>query len=138
MTTVHEEEAHHHVLRPFVIIQTVIQNHKCTRINRRFFIHIMFLLHLLQHCFLTFENIFDNRGIIRIMNEEFGHMCSKETVAGLCSGDDCSNRNILMMKHEILHEKTFTGITTPNENDNWTLIFIRSKTDRLHIEFGKF
>ena len=138
MTPVHEEETHHHVLRPFVIIQTVIQHNKCTRINGRFFIHIMFLLHLLQHCFLTFENIFDNRGIIRIMNEEFGHMCSEETVAGLRPGDDCSNGNILMMKHQVLHEETFTGITTSNKNDNGSFVFIWTKTDSFHIEFGKF
>jgi hypothetical protein len=47
MTSVHEEEAHHHVLRPFVIIQAIIQYDERPRVNGRLLIHILFFFDLL-------------------------------------------------------------------------------------------
>ncbi len=65
-------------------------------------------------------------------------MGCEKTVAGLRTGDDGSNWNILVMKHQVLNEETFTGITTPDEHDNGALIFIGAKADGLHIEFREF
>jgi hypothetical protein len=44
----------------------------------------------------------------------------------------------LVVKHQVLNEETFTGITTPDEHDNGALIFIGAKADGLHIEFREF
>ena len=62
-------------------------------------------------------------------------MGGEKAVAGLRSGDDGSDGNILVMKHQVLDEETFTGITASDENDNGALIFIGAKADGLHIEF---
>ena len=72
------------------------------------------------------------------MDEQFWDMCCEETVACFCSGDDCSNGDILVVKHQVLNEETFTGITASNENDDWAFVFIWAKTDGLHLELREF
>jgi hypothetical protein len=65
-------------------------------------------------------------------------MGREETVSCFCAGDDCPNGDILVVKHQVLNEETFTGITASNENDDWALVFIRAKTDSLHLELREF
>ena len=71
MSPVHEEEAHHNILGPFVVVETVIEDDECARVNGGAFIRFDFLFHLFEHGFLALEDVFNDCGVISVVDEEF-------------------------------------------------------------------
>ena len=138
MTPVHEQETHHDVFGPFIVVETVIEHDKCARVNGGAFISFDFFFHLFEHCFLAFEDVFNNCGVVSVVNEELGDVSGEEAVSGLCSGDDGADGNVLMVEHEVLHKETFTGVTAADEDNDGALVFIWPKTDRAHVKFREF
>jgi len=138
MTPVHEEEAHHNILGPFVVVEAVIEHDKGARVNGGAFISFDFLFHLFEHGFLAFEDVFDDGGIISVVNEEFGDVSGEEAVSRLSSGDDGADGDVLVVEHEVLHKETFAGVTAADEDNNGALVFIGPKADGAHVKFREF
>ena len=97
-----------------------------------------FLFHLFENGFLALEDVFDDCGVVSVMDEEFGDMSGEEAVSGLSSGDDGADGDVLVMEHEVLHEETFTGVTATDEDNNGALVFIGPKADGAHVKFREF
>ena len=138
MTTVHEEEAHHNVLGPFIVVEAVIEDDECAGVDGGAFVGFNLFFHLFEDGLLAFEDVFDDGGVVCIVDEEFGDVGSEEAVAGLCAGDDGADGDVLMVEHEVLDEETFAGVTTADEDDNGALVFIGPKADGAHIKFREF
>ena len=138
MTPVHEEEAHHNIFGPFVVVETVIEDDKCARVNGGAFIRFDFLFHLFENGFLAFEDVFNDCGVVSVMDEEFGDMSGEEAVSRLSSGDDGADGDVLVMEHEVLHKETFAGVTATDEDNNGALVFIGPKADGAHVKFREF
>jgi len=138
VSTVHEEETHHDVLGPFVIIQAIVQHDKGAGVNGGAFVRFNFFFHLLEDGLLALEDVFDDGGVISVVDEEFGDVGCEEAVAGLGAGDDGADGDVLVMEHEVLDEETFAGVTAANEHDDGALVFIGPKTDGPHVKFGEF
>lgn len=134
MTPVHKEEAHHDILSPFVVIQTVVQDNEGAGVNGGAFVGFNLLFHLFEDGLLAFEDVFDDGGVISVVDEELWDVGSEEAVSGLCAGDDGADGDILVVEHEVLDEETFAGITATNEDDNGALVFIGPKADGAHIK----
>jgi len=137
MTPVHKKKAHHDVLGPFVVIQTVVQNDKGAGVDGGAFIRFHFFFHLLEDGLLALEDVFDDGGVVSVVNEELGDVGGEEAVAGLGSRDDGADGDVLVVEHEVLHEETFTGVTAADEHDDGALVFIWPKADGAHIKFGE-
>jgi hypothetical protein len=138
MTPVHEEEAHHDVLGPFVVIQAVIQHDEGAGVNGGAFIRFNLLFHLLEDGLLALEDVFDDGGIISVVDEEFGDVGGEEAVSGLRARYDGADGDVLVVEHEVLDEETFTRVTAADEDNDGALIFIRPKADGAHVKFGQF
>ena len=138
MTPVHKEEPHHDVFGPFVVVETVIQDDKGAGVDGGALVRFHFFFHLLEDGFLALEDVFDDGGVVSVVNKELGDVGGEEAVAGLGSGDDGADGDVLVVEHEVLHEETFTGVTAADEHDDGALVFIRPKADGAHIEFGEF
>ena len=135
MTSVHEEEAHHDVLGPFVVIQTVIQDDEGAGVNGGAFVRFNLLFHLFEDGFLTFEDVFNDGGVVSVVDEKLWDVGGEEAVAGLCAGDDGADGYVLVVEHEVLDEETFACVTAANEDNNGALVFIRPKADGAHVKF---
>ena len=135
MTTVHEEEAHHNVLGPFVVVEAVVQDDESAGVNGGAFVGFNLLFHLFEDGLLAFENVFDDGGVVSVVDEEFWDVGCEEAVSGFGAGDDGADGDVLVVEHEVLDEETFTGVTTADEDDDGALVFIGPKTDGAHIKF---
>lgn len=138
VSTVHEEEAHHDVLGPFVVIQAVIQHDECAGVNGGAFIRFNLLFHLLEDGLLALEDVFDDGGVVCVVDEEFGDVGGEEAVSGLRARYDGADGNVLVVEHEVLDEETFTRVTAADEDNDGALVFIRPKADGAHIKLGEF
>ena len=138
MTPIHEEEPHHDVLGPFVVIQTVIQDDKGAGVNGGAFIRFNLLFHLLEDGLLALEDVFYNGGVVGVVDEELGDVGCEEAVAGFGAGDDGADGDVLVVEHEVLDEETFAGVTAADEDDDGALVFVRPKADGAHVKFGEF
>ena len=138
MTSVHEEEAHHDVLGPFVVIQTVVQDDEGAGVNGGSFVRFNLLFHLFEDGFLAFEDVFNDGGVISVVDEEFRDVGCEEAVSGFGTGDDGADGDVLVVEHEVLDEETFAGVTAADEHDDGALVFIGPKADGAHIKFGEF
>ena len=138
MTPVHEQETHHDVFGPFIVVETVIEDDECARINGGAFISFDFLFHLFEDGFLAFEDVFNNCGVVSVVNEELGNVSGEEAVSGLSSRDHGADGDVLVVEHEVLHKETFTGVTAADEHDDGALVFIRPKADGTHVKFREF
>ena len=138
MTSVHEEEAHHDVLGPFVVVEAVVQDDEGARVNGGAFIRFNLFFHLFEDGLLAFEDVFNDGGVVGVVDEELWDVGGEEAVAGLCAGDDGADGDVLVVEHEVLDEETFAGVTAADEDDNGALVFIGPKADGAHIKFGEF
>ena len=135
MTPVHKEEAHHNVLGPFVVVEAVVQHNEGAGVNGGAFIRFNLFFHLFEDGLLALEDVFNDCGVISVVDEEFGDVGCEEAVAGLCAGNDGADGDVLVVEHEVLHEETFTGVTAADEDDNGALVFIGPKADGAHVKF---
>ena len=138
MTTVHEEEPHHDVLGPFVVIQAVVQDDEGAGVNGGALVAFNLFFHLFEDGLLAFEDVFDDGGVVSVVDEELWDVGGEEAVAGFGAGDDGADGDVLVVEHEVLDEETFAGVTAANEDDDGALVFIRPKADGAHIKFGEF
>jgi hypothetical protein len=138
MTPVHKEEAHHDVLGPFVVIEAVVQDDEGAGVNGGAFICFHFFFHLFEDGLLAFEDVFDDGGIISVMDKEFRDVGGEETVAGFGAGDDGADGDVLMVEHEVLDEETLAGVTAADEDDDGPLVFVGPKADGAHVKFREF
>jgi len=99
VTPVHEQQAHHDVFGPLVVVQAVVQYDEGARVNGRLLVRVNFLFHLFQHGFLTFEDVFDNCGIVLVVDEEFRHVFAEKVVPGFCAGNDGADGDVLVVVH---------------------------------------
>ena len=134
MPSVHEEEAHHDILGPFVVVEAVVQDDEGAGVDGGAFIRFNLFFHLFEDCLLAFEDVFDDGGVVCVVDEELGNVCGEEAVSGLCAGDDGADGDVLVVEHEVLDEETFTGVTAADENDDGPLVFIGPKADGAHIK----
>ena len=135
MTPVHKKKPHHDVLGPLVIIQAVVQYDEGAGVNGGALIRFYFFFHLFEDGFLAFEDVFNNCGVISVVDEEFWDVGGEEAVAGLRAGDDGADGDVLVVEHEVLHKETFAGVTAADEDNDGALVFIWPKTDRAHVKF---
>ena len=138
MSTVHEEEAHHDVLGPFVVIEAVVQDDKGAGVNVGAFVAFNLFFHLFEDGFLAFEDVFNDGGVISVVDEEFGDVGSEEAVAGFGARDDGADGDVLVVEHEVLDEETFAGVTAADEDDDGALVFVGPKADGAHVKLGEF
>lgn len=138
MTPVHEEEPHHDVLGPFVVIQAVVQYDEGAGVNGGALIRFYFFFHLFEDGFLAFEDVFYDGGVVSVMDKEFRDVGREETVAGFGAGDDGADWDVLMVKHEVLDEETLAGVTAADEDDDGPLVFVGPKADGAHVKFREF
>lgn len=138
MTTVHEEESHHDILGPFIIVEAVIEDDEGAGVDVGAFVGFNLFFHLFEDGFLAFEDVFDDGGVVCIMDEEFWDVGGEEAVAGFGAGDDGADGDVLVVEHEVLDEETFAGVTAADEDDDGALVFIGPKADGAHIKFGEF
>ena len=138
MTPVHKKKPHHDVLGPLVIIQAVVQYDEGAGVNGGALIRFYFFFHLFEDGFLAFEDVFNNCGVISVVDEEFWDVGGEEAVAGFGAGDDGADGDVLVVEHEVLDEETFAGVTATDEDNDGALIFIGPKADGAHIKFGEF
>ena len=138
MTPVHKKEAHHDVLGPFVVIQTVVQDDEGAGVNGGALVAFNFLFHLFEDGLLAFEDVFDDGGVVSVVDEELGDVGGEEAVAGFGAGDDGADGDVLVVEHEVLDEETFAGVTAADEDDDGALVFVGPKADGAHVKFGEF
>ena len=138
MTTVHEEEAHHDVLGPFVVVEAVVQDDEGAGVNGGALVGFNLLFHLLEDGLLALEDVFNDGGVVGVVDEELGDVGGEEAVAGFGAGDDGADGDVLVVEHEVLDEETFAGVTAADEDDDGALVFIGPKTDGAHVKFGEF
>ena len=138
MTPVHKKKPHHDVLGPFVVVEAVVEDDKGAGVDGGALVRFHFLFHLLEDGLLALEDVFDDCGVVSVVNEELGDVGGEEAVAGLGSGDDGADGDVLVVEHEVLHEETFTGVTAADEDDDGALVFVGPKADGAHIKFGEF
>ena len=138
MTPVHEQETHHDVFGPFIVVETVIEDDECARINGGAFISFDFLFHLFEDGFLAFEDVFNDGGVVSVVDEELWDVGGEEAVAGFGAGDDGADGDVLVVEHEVLDEETFAGVTAADEDDDGALVFVVPKADGAHVKFGEF
>jgi len=137
MTTVHEEEAHHDVLGPFVVVEAVVQDDEGAGVNGGALVGFNLLFHLLEDGLLALEDVFNDGGVVGVVDEELWDVGCEEAVAGLCAGDDGADGDVLVVEHEVLHEETFSGVTAADEHDDGALVFVGPKADGAHVKFGE-
>ena len=87
---------------------------------------------------LAFEDVFDDGGVVGVVDEELGDVGCEEAVAGFGAGDDGADGDVLVVEHEVLDEETFSGVTAADEDDDGALVFIGPKADGAHVKFGEF
>ena len=138
MTPVHEEEPHHDVLGPFVVVEAVVQDDEGAGVNGGALVGFNLLFHLFEDGFLALEDVFYDGGIIGVMDEELWDVGCEKAVAGFSTGDDGADGDVLVVEHEVLDEETFAGVTAADEDDDGALVFIVPKADGAHIKFGEF
>jgi len=93
---------------------------------------------LFEDGFLAFEDVFDDGGVVSVVDEELWDVGGEEAVAGFGARDDGADGDVLVVEHEILDEKTFAGVTAADEHDNGAFVFIGPKADGAHVKFGEF
>ena len=138
MSPVHEEEPHHDVLGPFVVVEAVVQDDEGAGVNGGALVGFNLLFHLFEDGFLALEDVFYDGGIIGVMDEELWDVGCEKAVAGFSTGDDGADGDVLVVEHEVLDEETFAGVTAADEDDDGALVFIVPKADGAHIKFGEF
>ena len=138
VSTVHKKEAHHDVLGPFVVVEAVVQHDEGAGVNGGAFVGFHLFFHLFEDGFLALEDVFDDGGVISVVDEELGDVGGEEAVAGFRAGDDGADGDVLVVEHEVLDEETFAGVTAADEDDDGALVFIRPKADGSHVKFGEF
>ena len=135
VTPIHKEEAHHNVLGPFVVVETVVQDDEGAGVNGGAFVGFNFLFHLFEDGLLALEDVFDDGGVVSVVDEEFRDVGGEEAVSSFGAGDDGADGDVLVVEHEILDEETFAGVTAADEDDDGSLAFIGSKADGAHVKF---
>jgi len=137
MAPVHKEEAHHDVLGPFVVVEAVVQDDEGAGVNGGALVGFNLLFHLLEDGLLALEDVFNDGGVVGVVDEELGDVGGEEAVAGFGAGDDGADGDVLVVEHEVLHEETFAGVTAADEDDDGALVFIGPKADGAHVKFGE-
>jgi len=89
---------------------------------------------LFEDGLLALEDVFNDGGVVSVVDEELWDVGGEEAVAGLCAGNDGADGDVLVVEHEVLDEETFTGVTAADEDDNGPLVFIGPKADGAHIK----
>jgi len=93
---------------------------------------------LFEDGLLALEDVFYNGGVVSVVDEEFGDVGGEEAVAGFGAGDDGADGDVLVVKHEVLDEETFAGVTAADEDDDGALVFVGPKADGAHVKLGEF
>ena len=125
MTSIHEEHAHHFVPSPGLVEETVVHDDESAWIDGAAPECLHFLFDLFEHRFLSTEDVFDQDGVVFLVDEKFRHQTRVESVAGLCSRDDGADGYVLVVEEEVPHEIGLSRISSADQNDHGTLAFVR-------------
>jgi len=93
---------------------------------------------LFEDGLLAFEDVFNDGGVVGVVDEELWDVGCEEAVAGFGAGDDGADGDVLVVEHEVLDEETFAGVTAADEDDDGALVFVGPKADGAHVKFGEF
>ncbi len=138
VATVHEQQAHQFVARPAAVVQTVVQDDEGAWIDGGAPECHFFLLHLLQHHLLALQHVFDDGGVVLVVDEQRWHQLSVEPVAFFRAGDYGAGRYVALVVQDVSDQIRLAGVSLANQHDHGTLGLIAAKANLAHIELFQF
>jgi len=136
VTTVHEYIASRLFLNPGCIVQTVVENQECPRVNVGGSASGIFvLIALLFDIHLSLNDIHHNVRTVFVVNE-FGrnHMLEK-FVGNFSARDDSSHRKtVLCVEQNITNQKGLASVLFSDNDNHWTLARVNVTPFLNHVD----
>lgn len=134
VASVHEEEAHDFVAGPRRVVEAVVEDDKGAWIDGGAVVLFGFSVHLFEGGFLAQEDVFDDGGVVLVVDEQARDHASVEAVAFFCAGNDGADGNVSLVKQKVAHEERFAGVSLADHDNDGAFGFVASELDVAHVK----